>query len=769
MADYDFHQLSPHDFENMARDLLQADWGLILESFKTGKDGGIDFRYAKAGSRIVVQCKHYVRTGLAGLLHDLKEEAVKVRKLRPQRYVLVTSVPLSPTNKDAIVKIIGADVLKTSDVLGQDDLNNRLGQHPAVEGSHYKLWLASRAVLDRVLHNSVITQSEFKVRKVYKDIPRYVQSNAFPRALEMLNHDRIVIIAGPPGVGKTTLANLLLYEHLEKEYQAVVIQGDIREGQTRFQEGALQIFYYDDFMGTTFLGDSGSAFNRNEDRMLIEFIAMVRASPTARMVLTTREHILSQALERSERIRHSEIGDHRVILQMSDYTFGQRAEILYNHLYFSELPVEYQNELLRDEFYFEVIKHQKYNPRLIEWLSTYRRVKNVEVAAYRDFVRDLLDDPAEIWRHAYEKEISDAGRSLLLALFTMSGKTAVVVLERAFTALHTVRAERYGFQRRPEDFRVALRELAGAFIMTESTNLVGVLDPSVLDLLNAVVRDATDNAIDLISGATGFGQIERVWSFANSAQSQSVMLALSQNIEQVAASIEPRLYDDRKIDMGGGSVGYRGASFERRLAVLIDMADNFRHPSFLRLITKLFFRLKEEWQTEAVDISDGIRIMRSFNGIGWSALDSGAMSDVLMECRDALIAEMAKGCPSEHLRDLISVLPSDEIQESHVLAALREGVEQYRRGYFKQELRECRSSEQFNGLVGDLETFQSTLNIDIAQEIKATLEAEEEFEENEAAYADHMQDEWKERNYENRADEASVREMFGSLTVDRHH
>ena len=53
MADYDFHQLSPHDFENMARDLLQADWGLILESFKTGKDGGIDFRYAKAGSRIV--------------------------------------------------------------------------------------------------------------------------------------------------------------------------------------------------------------------------------------------------------------------------------------------------------------------------------------------------------------------------------------------------------------------------------------------------------------------------------------------------------------------------------------------------------------------------------------------------------------------------------------------------------------------------------------------------------------------------------------------
>jgi len=32
-----------------------------------------------------------------------------------------------------------------------------------------------------------------------------------------------------------------------------------------------------------------------------------------------------------------------------------------------------------------------------------------------------------------------------------------------------------------------------------------------------------------------------------------------------------------------------------------------------------------------------------------------------------------------------------------------------------------------------------------------------------------MQDEWKERNYEKRADEASVREMFGSLNSDRNH
>jgi len=59
MPDYDFKQLSPHDFEELARDLVQARDGIVLESFKTGKDGGIDFRRARGKDSTVVQCKHY--------------------------------------------------------------------------------------------------------------------------------------------------------------------------------------------------------------------------------------------------------------------------------------------------------------------------------------------------------------------------------------------------------------------------------------------------------------------------------------------------------------------------------------------------------------------------------------------------------------------------------------------------------------------------------------------------------------------------------------
>lgn len=257
MSDYDFKQLSPSDFEIMARDILQAEMSITLESFVTGRDGGIDFRYAKNSELIVIQCKHYVRTGLSGLIGNLKKEAPKVVSLNPKRYILVTSVALSPKNKAEIIEIIGNSFLSASDILGQDDLNNLLTKHISVEHKHYKLWLASRAVLDRVLNNAIVTQSEFKAEQIYKEIPRYVQSNAYPKALKIIEDNRIVIIAGAPGVGKTTLANLLLYQHLEKGFQAVVIQSDIREAKSLIQKGTHQIFYFDDFFGATFLGENG--------------------------------------------------------------------------------------------------------------------------------------------------------------------------------------------------------------------------------------------------------------------------------------------------------------------------------------------------------------------------------------------------------------------------------------------------------------------------------------------------------------------------------
>lgn len=758
MPEYDFHQLSPDDLEILTRDLLQAHWGLDIESFKAGRDGGIDLRYAAGPSKTIIQVKHYLRTGLTGLIRDLELEAVKVRRLAPSRYVLVTSVPLSPQNKDAIARIISTEYLKPQDIIGAEDLNNLIGQHSDVEGRHYKLWLASRGVLDRVIHNAALTRSEFKARQVYEQARRYVASDAYPKALQMLADQRVVIIAGSPGVGKTTLADLLLYAHLEQGYQAVLIQRDVEEGEKLFQPGLRQIFYFDDFMGATFAGDRNHG---SSDRALLNFIAMVRSTPDARLVLTTREHVFAQALGRSERLRHAGLDDMRVMLNMPSYTTMQRARILYNHLYFSDLPDAYRDELLRGEFYMRIVKHEKFNPRLIEWLSSYRRLKQVPVEHYRDFVDNLLRDPSEIWHHAYEQEISEAGRSVLLAMRTFGGRCGGRVLEGAFGPLHAHRAARYTFSTRPDDLRAGIREVVNSFIKPWGQEGFKVIDPSVLDLLNAVARSAPDNAVDMIEGAEHFGQIEQIWSLAKAENGGNILAALKREPHRIAPAIARSARQHRRIAMEGG--GYFGLTFEQRLAIIVEMAERLGAPEIAALIAPAYARLIEEWGTERPQINDSVELIRAMDAA--KSLPAGIVAPMRNAILDAVLEVARTGCRSDELRELLGVV--DTRYAGREVAIAKESFAEYQRQHFTDDLGECRSPEQFSGLIEDLELFRDELGVDVDAMIQRVEEANAEFEEHEDRYADHMQDDWKERSRMERDGDRSISELFGSLRGDR--
>jgi hypothetical protein len=333
--------LSAQDFEELARDLLQAEWGMAIEAFKTGRDSGIDLRYAPAhGGATIVQCKHYATSGYGKLISHLRDiERPKVVQLSPARYVIVTSVGLTPANKDEIIATMQPFILGVGDVLGAHDLDGLLSRHPSVEKANFKLWLTSTAVLERVLHNAEQCHTDFELDRIQRKLPLFVQSNAFPRAKDLLDETRIVVISGVPGIGKTTLAEMLLYAHLEQGYQPVVIQGDVVEGK-RFFRPVKQIFYYDDFLGQTFLGDRKEYLGRNEDAAIVDFAEMIQRSEHGRFILTTREHILRNALQISERFAHSSLFQHRCVIELGDYS------TLSEHVYCTTIciSVTYRND-----------------------------------------------------------------------------------------------------------------------------------------------------------------------------------------------------------------------------------------------------------------------------------------------------------------------------------------------------------------------------------------------------------------------------------------
>ena len=106
------------------RNLLQAEFGITMESFGPGKDGGIDFRFSMADQDVVVQAKHHVEGGARSLLRAAMREDCKVLKLAPSRYILVTSLSLTPALKSKIIQAMRSTLVSAGDVLGCEDLNN---------------------------------------------------------------------------------------------------------------------------------------------------------------------------------------------------------------------------------------------------------------------------------------------------------------------------------------------------------------------------------------------------------------------------------------------------------------------------------------------------------------------------------------------------------------------------------------------------------------------------------------------------------------------
>src|SRR5690606_36936885 len=116
--------------------------------------------------------------------------------------------------------------------------------------------------------------------------------------------------------------------------------------------------------------------------------------------------------------------------------------------------------------------------------------------------------------------------------------------------------------------------------------------------------------------------------------------------------------------------------------------------------------------------------------------------------------------------EVLTLMPSGHPLPEE-LAAARAGFAWYRGEPFRTELNDCRSLEQFQALSDDLDTFADGLGVDVGPLADLLAEAKGAFEEAQDQYADHMQDEWKERYRMERDTDRGIGGMFSSLRDDR--
>ena len=435
----------------------------------------------------------------------MRHERTAIDRLEFDRYILATSVSLTPANKRALAEIIGSRFKSLDDLRGFEDLNGMLREHDDVAKAHVKLWLSDTAVLERVLHAAshnftTITRSDIETK-----LKVYAQNPSFAEGRRTLESERILIVSGPPGVGKTTLAEMLCYAYIAEGWELVAIRS-LEDGFAKINDRRRQIFFFDDFLGRIALDERALS---NKDSDLSRFLARVARTPTARFILTTRAYIYEQARLASDSLSDPRLQVARYVLDVGVYTRRIRARIIYNHLVVAGVPVSHIRALVESGAIREVVDHKHFNPRIVEWMTDAGHVEHVPAVRYATDFLEALDNPERIWEKPFRNHIPRRCQHLLFALY-FSSEYGVDVdeLHEVFNGIHPRLCAAFQLTHDIKDFEESLKTLEGSFIYIVNRT-VSFINPSVRDYLNRYLCDKGPLMI-MASGAANANCAKRI-------------------------------------------------------------------------------------------------------------------------------------------------------------------------------------------------------------------------------------------------------------------
>lgn len=516
MNNYDFSTINDKEFEQLCLDILNAKFNYQLQGFKVGKDKGVDLRFSTSenNNSLVVQVKHYVNSKFSNLKHTLKEkELKKLKDLNPEKYIVVTSLPLSPQEKDELKVILHPFVLSSNDIIGREDLNMYLRENPEIEKNHFKLWFSSINILNTVLNNAIEARTKYHLEDVKSKIPFYVITKKLDEANKILQKEKLLLITGQPGIGKTTLADIILFKRAKDNYKIYKVES-IREAEDVFaiEDEEKQLFYFDDFLGANYY----EIVNANKtESQLSSFVERVRNAPNKYLILTTRTVILNHAIEKYEKISRSKMANQQYEIKLADYTKYEKALILYNHLFFKEIKEELFNSILNDQFYKSIIQHKNYTPRIIEFITDKSKIDLLTPDQYHQFILNNLNNPKEIWRYSFTNQIEYIDRCLLLTLFTFHSDISESYLITAFENRLDYEKKNHNQIINSNQFNESIKILLNGFISSAIIKSQGnnreysFINPSLTDFLIGHVYESFQERKSIISSITFIEQLHR--------------------------------------------------------------------------------------------------------------------------------------------------------------------------------------------------------------------------------------------------------------------
>ena len=509
---YNFRNLSDVEFEILCKDIMQKRLGTTLHIFSKGRDGGIDIVDNSFTKKIVIQVKHYINSTYSNLRTSLKKEVAHVEELKPEKYYICCAQELTAANKNEIYGLFSEYMESPNDIIALQDINEflEIPENIDIVRKHYKLWLESTNILAEVFNQSIFIDCESLLYNIENNSREFVATNCYWECLEILERDRLLLLLGMPGTGKTVTTKMLALFYAASGYRIrYTTNGDLKDIKNALStnKDIPEIVLLDDCFGQHYFKMKES--QGNELLALVKYILM---NKNKRLIMNSRVTIYQQAKERFLEFRQfAEDKQFQIhVLDMGKISIEDRGKILYNHLFFKDLPIGYYQDILNNQNYKKIVKHKNYTPRIMEFVTRNVNYSKITESRYAEYILTCLDNPTEIWQDEFSNKLQQEDRIFMTTLYSLTDTS--IDSERLKRAYNYRLMKTMTIDTTRNVWEEVLKRLEGSMLVIVEKNgkqEIGVINPSVNDFLRRFLEQ-NDNELENIQNyATEYEQIKR--------------------------------------------------------------------------------------------------------------------------------------------------------------------------------------------------------------------------------------------------------------------
>ena len=502
---YNLKNLNDYEYEVLSMDVMERILQKRLHRFARGRDGGIDVCDSIRNPKIIIQVKQYNNSKYSNLKSIIiNSEVEKIKKLNLEDYFLCTSLELTRNNKEELYGILQPFMKSPDNIIDGIEMNDFLekDENQDIVKKNYKLWLNSTNVLSLINNQNVFIDCETLMYDIENQVKNFVETDGYIEALNKINKENIVILVGAPGVGKSTISKMILLKYANEGYKVrYTTDNNISKIKDVLSMDAecKEIILLDDFLGQHYLN-----LRETEPNELKSLLAFIQKNKNKKIVLNSRITILKEAQRRY--ITFNELIDkydnNIYLINLDNMKKIEKAKILYNHLYFNDIPMEHFLDIKKDKRYFKIIEHPNYNPRIIEYVTKKRVFENVNANEYFTYIMKSLKNPQDIWKDEFENRLLAEDRMLVYTLYTLTNSS--IEIGKLKESYNCMIRNIPNLDTTINVFDRTIYRLSNSLLLkiVDKTEIkVGVLNPSINDYVKNELNDNENLLVGLVNNA----------------------------------------------------------------------------------------------------------------------------------------------------------------------------------------------------------------------------------------------------------------------------